>query len=31
MGRRFLWSHAAYRFLLGLYPREFRARFGPDL
>ena len=31
MGRRFLWSHAAYRFLLGLYPREFRARFASDL
>jgi putative ABC transport system permease protein len=31
MGRRFLWSHGAYRFLLGLYPREFRARFASDL
>jgi len=31
MGRRFLWSQTAYRFLLGLYPREFGARFGSDL
>jgi len=31
MGRRFLWSHTAYRVLLGLYPREFRARFASDL
>ena len=31
MGRRFPWSHAAYRVLLGLYPREFRARFASDL
>ena len=31
MSRRFLWSHTAYRFLLGLYPREFRARFASDL
>jgi predicted permease len=28
---RFLWSHTAYHFLLGLYPREFRARFASDL
>jgi len=31
MGRRFLWSHTAYRFLLRLYPREFRDRFASDL
>ena len=31
MGRCFRWSHTAYRFLLGLYPREFRARFASDL
>ena len=31
MGRRFHWSHTAYRFLLGLYPHEFRARFASDL
>ena len=41
MGRRFLqpptsmgaaeWSHAAYHFLLGLYPRTFRDRFASDL
>jgi putative ABC transport system permease protein len=31
MGRRFLWSQRAYRFLLGLYPRAFRARFAADL
>src|SRR6267378_3600453 len=31
MRRRFLWSQMAYHFLLGLYPREFRARFASDL
>jgi len=28
---RFLWSQTAYRVLLCLYPREFRARFASDL
>jgi putative ABC transport system permease protein len=31
VGRPSLWSHTAYRFLLRLYPREFRARFASDL
>jgi predicted permease len=31
MRRRFRWSRAAYRFLLGLYPRGFRDRFATDL
>ena len=31
MGHRLLWSRAAYRVLLALYPRAFRARFASDL